>query len=124
VRAGFFAEFRDLRALIENRFQLDYGYRMNLGDVPAGSTAAVTQVGGDRAFRRRLMELGLLPGTRVEVVRIAPLGDPIELQVRGCLLSIRREEASRIAVSTASEASRVSEPGSAASVAPRLPASP
>lgn len=53
----------------------------------------ITRVGGERQFRRRLMELGLLPGTRIEVVRVAPLGDPIELLARGCFLSIRKSEA-------------------------------
>jgi ferrous iron transport protein A len=47
---------------------------------------------------RRLLEMGLLPGTEVEVVRVAPLGDPIELAVRGYKLSIRRAEALAIDV--------------------------
>ena len=45
------------------------------------------------------MEMGLLPGTRVRVVRVAPLGDPIELRVRNYSLSVRRAEAAKIAVS-------------------------
>jgi Fe2+ transport system protein FeoA len=44
------------------------------------------------------MELGLLPGTRVQMVRVAPLGDPVELLVRGCRLSIRRAEAAAVRV--------------------------
>ena len=56
------------------------------------------RVGGERAFRRRLMELGLVPGTKVEMVGVAPLGDPIELLVRGCSLSIRRGEALWVSV--------------------------
>src|SRR6185295_17955044 len=71
---------------------------MNLGDIPIGSTVVVTKVGGEATFRRRLMELGLLPGTRVEVVGVAPLGDPLELLVRGCSLSIRRSEAEVVSV--------------------------
>jgi Fe2+ transport system protein FeoA len=71
---------------------------MTLGEARVGSVSLVTRVGGERSFRRRLMELGLLPGTTVEVVRVAPLGDPLELRVRGCLLSIRREEARAIDV--------------------------
>jgi len=71
---------------------------MTLGDVPLGTTVIVTAVGGEGAFRRRLMELGVLPGTRVELVRVAPLGDPLELRVRGCALSMRRDEARSIAV--------------------------
>ena len=64
-----------------------------LAEVPLGVPVTITRVGGERQFRRRLMELGLLPGTRIEVVRVAPLGDPIELFARGCFLSIRKSEA-------------------------------
>ncbi|HVU02132.1 MAG TPA: FeoA family protein [Polyangiaceae bacterium] len=71
---------------------------MQLGEVAIGVTVTVTGVGGERAFRRRVMELGVLPGTRVTVVRVAPLGDPIELSVRGCELSIRKGEARCIEV--------------------------
>jgi len=71
---------------------------MNLARVPVGGSAVIGHVGGGRAFRRRLMELGVLPGTIVEVVRVAPLGDPLELRVRGCLLSVRREEARAVTV--------------------------
>lgn len=66
---------------------------MTLAHIARGRPVTVRYVGGDRGFRRRLMELGLVPGTRVEVVGTAPLGDPIELLVRGCSLSIRRGEA-------------------------------
>lgn len=66
---------------------------MTLAHIGRGRPVTVQHVGGDRAFRRRLMELGLVPGTRVEVVGTAPLGDPLELLVRGCSLSIRRGEA-------------------------------
>jgi ferrous iron transport protein A len=71
---------------------------MFLADVAIGTVVVVEEVGGERAFRRRLMELGLLPGTRVEVKGVAPLGDPIELLVRGASLSIRRSEARLIGV--------------------------
>lgn len=71
---------------------------MTLGDVSVGSAATVIALAGEAGFRRRLMELGVLPGTRIELVRVAPLGDPMELRVRGCALSIRRDEARSIAV--------------------------
>ena len=71
---------------------------MNLVDVAHGVAVAVARVGGDRPFRRRLMELGLVPGTLVSVEKVAPLGDPLELSVRGCRLSIRRAEAAAVAV--------------------------
>lgn len=75
---------------------------MTLRDTPIGRTARILDVGGARAFRRRLLELGLVPGTDVEVVRIAPLGDPIELVARGCFLSIRKEDAASVLVELAS----------------------
>jgi ferrous iron transport protein A len=69
-----------------------------LAALEPGSQAVVRHVKGDPAAVRRLMELGLVPGTPVELVRRAPLGDPIELRVRGTHLSIRRTEAERIHV--------------------------
>ena len=71
---------------------------MTLADAARGHQHRIARVGGSRAFRRRLMELGLVPGTAVEIVGVAPLGDPIELLVRGCSLSIRRAEAAQVAV--------------------------
>ncbi|MBK8994175.1 MAG: ferrous iron transport protein A [Myxococcales bacterium] len=82
---------------------------MNLAQAEIGQIVTVERVGGERAFRRRLMELGLVPGTRIEVLGVAPLGDPIELLVRGCSLSIRRSEAEQVAV-VAVEIARDSEP--------------
>jgi ferrous iron transport protein A len=58
----------------------------------------VQAVGGDRAFRRRLMEMGLVPGARIRLVKVAPLGDPMEIELRHGRLSIRRHEASLVAV--------------------------
>ena len=69
-----------------------------LRDVPVGASAEVLSVNCDRRLTRRLLEMGLLPGTRVRVVRVAPLGDPIELRLRDYALSVRRSEAARIAV--------------------------
>lgn len=66
--------------------------------------AQVLRVGGTGSFRRRLMELGILPGTRVELVGVAPLGDPIELLVRGGSLSIRRADALSVEVATTADA--------------------
>jgi|GEM_PF-234312 len=69
-----------------------------LVDLPLQTDACVRRVGGDRSFRRRLMELGLVPGTTVRIRNVAPMGDPLELELRGCRLSIRRAEASEIEV--------------------------
>lgn len=72
-----------------------------LAEVADGSTAVVRRLALPRATARRLLEMGLLPGTRVRVVRRAPLGDPIELRLRNYSLSIRREEAALIEVERA-----------------------
>jgi Fe2+ transport system protein FeoA len=71
---------------------------MQLSQVQTGQIVQVVGIAGQSSFRRRLMELGLVPGTRVELVRVAPLGDPVELLVRGASLSIRKAEASVIEV--------------------------
>ena len=85
---------------------------MTLDDAAIGAPVTVENVGGERSFRRRMMELGLLPGTPVVLLRIAPLGDPLELSVRGCRLSIRRSEAQCIVVRTvgAGETQGVTQP--------------
>lgn len=70
-----------------------------LDRMQAGTHGMVARLDGDPAVRRRLMELGLVPGTPIELIRRAPLGDPIELAVRGVHLSLRRTEASLIHVS-------------------------
>ena len=71
---------------------------MNIAETRIGQVVTVEHVAGEGSFRRRLMELGLVPGTRVEVVGVAPLGDPLELLVRGGSLSIRRAEAQGVVV--------------------------
>ena len=71
---------------------------MLLSEIKTGQVVEIVRVSGQSSFRRRLMELGLVPGTRVELVRVAPLGDPVELLVRGASLSIRKAEAGVIEV--------------------------
>ncbi|HSC89049.1 MAG TPA: ferrous iron transport protein A [Polyangiaceae bacterium] len=71
---------------------------MNLLDLELSQRARIESISGERAFRRRLFELGLVPGTEVSVVRVAPLGDPLELEARGSRLSIRRKEALEVHV--------------------------
>ena len=70
----------------------------SLAGLPLGTPAIVRRVRSQRAIARRLMELGLVPGTRVTVTRVAPLGDPLELRLRNYVLSIRRTEALTIEV--------------------------
>lgn len=70
----------------------------SLADTPLGRAVTVRAVDGPRAFRRRLLEMGLVPGTGVRLVTVAPLGDPLRIEVRGGQWSIRRAEAARIQV--------------------------
>lgn len=71
---------------------------MSLASLPFGTAGAIVMVEGERGFRRRLMELGFLPGAPVRVIAVAPLGDPLDVEVRGCRFSLRRAEAERILV--------------------------
>lgn len=75
---------------------------MLLSEVRPGQVVEVVRIAGQSSFRRRLMELGLVPGTRVELLRVAPLGDPVELLLRGASISIRKAEAAVIEVGAAS----------------------
>jgi len=75
---------------------------VSLADQPLGRTVTVAGVDGPRAFRRRLLEMGLVPGTPVRIVTVAPLGDPLQIDVRGGQWSIRRVEAAQIQVGAGS----------------------
>lgn len=69
-----------------------------LKDVPVGSSCTVSALMGTGAVRRRIMDMGLTRGTSVYVRKVAPLGDPVELTVRGYELSIRKSEAADVEV--------------------------
>ncbi len=70
-----------------------------LRDVPVGGTVQVVKLTGDGAIKRRIMDMGLTKGTSVSVTKVAPLGDPIEVTVRGFELSLRKDEAQNVLVS-------------------------
>ena len=70
-----------------------------LKDVKIGQTAKVVKLHGEGAVKRRIMDMGITRGTEVFVRKVAPLGDPIELKVRGYALSIRKADAELIEVS-------------------------
>ena len=72
---------------------------MTLNELEVGKTAKVVRLNGEGAVKRRIMDMGLTKGTEVTVRKVAPLGDPIEITVRGYELSIRKDEASGIKVS-------------------------
>ena len=69
-----------------------------LKDIAPGKSATVVRLHGEGAVNRRIMDMGITKGVNVSVRKVAPLGDPIELTVRGYELSIRKEDASAIEV--------------------------
>lgn len=72
---------------------------MHLKNIPVGRRGRITGYKkGEKDYRRRLLMLGATPGVEFEVVRIAPLGDPIEIRVRGSFISVRRNEADLIEI--------------------------
>ncbi len=73
---------------------------VSLNSLPSGTPGRLVRLEGDRAFRRRLMELGLLPGTDVRVVRRAEIGGVLELEVRRSRITVRTGEAAQVFVVT------------------------
>jgi len=71
---------------------------VHLAELPRGQRGVITQITGQGAFRRRLLELGLLPGTVVERAGQAPLGDPLSFRIRGAVISLRRRDAATVEI--------------------------
>lgn len=69
---------------------------MTLRDLKPGQSGVVASIGEKGPLRRRIMDMGITPGTTVMVVKVAPLGDPVEVRVRGYELSLRKDEAKQI----------------------------
>lgn len=69
-----------------------------LKDVKIGETVTVSKVGGEGAIKRRIMDMGITKGVEIFVRKVAPLGDPIEVNVRGYELSLRKADAENIFV--------------------------
>lgn len=75
----------------------------NLSQLKPGQSCVVSRVEGEGMVRRRLFDMGITPGVTIRVRKIAPLGDPMELTLRGYRLSLRREEAAPVIVEMLSE---------------------
>ena len=69
-----------------------------LRETKVGSSAKVVKIHGEGAIRRRIMDMGITRGVEIRVRKVAPLGDPLEVTVRGYELSLRKEDAARIEV--------------------------
>ena len=73
---------------------------MTLREVPVHTTVKVVKINGEGAFRRRIMDIGITKNSEIYVRKVAPLGDPVEITVRGYELSLRRDDAESVEVVT------------------------
>jgi len=80
----------------EKAMKKDLVKTSSLKDLPIGGQAVIVSVKGSGAVKQRMMDMGLVPGSRVKVVRVAPLGDPIEISIKGYHLTLRKNEAKNI----------------------------
>ena len=71
---------------------------MTLGDAKVGSIVVVTKIEGDSAYKRRIMDMGITKGSELYIRKVAPLGDPVEITVRGYELSVRKDDAQCVQV--------------------------
>ncbi len=71
---------------------------MTLGEAKVGSTVVVEKIEGDSAYKRRIMDMGITKGTELFIRKVAPLGDPVEITVRGYELSVRKNDAQCVLV--------------------------
>lgn len=69
-----------------------------LGNAKVGSKVAVIKIEGDGAYKRRIMDMGITKGSQIYIRKVAPLGDPVEITVRGYELSVRKEDAKCVLV--------------------------
>ena len=82
---------------------------MNLTNMPNGESAKVTAVNGNNQITKRLMEMGVVPGVSVRMIKSAPFGDPLEVRIRGYHLAMRKSEADQIEVSGSEYKVQISE---------------
>ena len=71
---------------------------MTLGDAKVGTTVVVTKIVGDSAYKRRIMDMGITKGSELFIRKVAPLGDPVEITVRGYELTVRKADAQCVEV--------------------------
>mgnify|MGYP004497342909 CR=1 FL=1 len=76
---------------------------MTLNELKVGESAKITYVGGKGNLRNHLLDMGLIPRTVVKIIKVAPMGDPIEIRLRGYELTIRLDDAKEIEVETEAE---------------------
>ena len=71
---------------------------MNLSEAKVGTTVTVAKIEGDGAYKRRIMDMGITKGTELYIRKVAPLGDPVEITVRGYELTVRKNDAKCILI--------------------------
>lgn len=94
----FFLKFCRAFAMLNKKRTDEEGQTMTLDEVQAGGRVRITAVGGEGMLRCRLLDMGLIPQTLVSVTKVAPMGDPMELLLRGYSLTLRKEDARSITV--------------------------
>ncbi len=77
---------------------------MTLGEAQVGDTVVVKKIVGDNAYKRRIMDMGITKGSKLYIRKVAPLGDPVEITVRGYELSVRKDDAQCVDVEKAAQA--------------------
>ena len=81
--------------------------KMTLNELPIGETGTITSVGGEGELRQHFLDMGVIPGAEVTVVKYAPLGDPIELRIHGYELTLRLADAAKISVRPIKELTQI-----------------
>ena len=89
-------------------FQISHSHipiatKMNLKELGIGQSAVIKTVGGEGALRQHFLDMGVIPGTEVTVIKYAPLGDPVELQIHGYELTLRLADAEKIEIEPINE---------------------
>ena len=84
---------------------------MTIKDLAIGQSGIITEVGGEGALRQHFLDMGVIPGARVQVVKLAPLGDPVEIRIHGYELTLRIDDAAKIDVNPVPETEAASEGG-------------
>jgi len=97
--------FKDQRFIPYNEFKAINNHNFNgnikhctLADLSIGQSARVLEIRCEGDYRRRLLDLGLIPGTPIKVVMVSPLGNPVAYRFRGSLIALRQQDASKIIV--------------------------
>ena len=83
---------------------------LKLGGLKAGESCIVRSVGGEGALRQHFLDMGIIPGAEITIVKFAPMGDPVEVRIHGYELSLRLDDANQIAVSKVNKKAESEEP--------------